>query len=291
MFSTPRLRSLLALSFLFVALQGFAAKPDPAFFPEIPGWKKGEQKAWGPEDLYVPIDGAADLFLRYNFEEMQSVDYAVDGDTVSAEVYKHATEIDAFGIYSQGRPARDKYLELGVQAYAESDSLNLLAGRYYVEIRSTQGGEGAGPRMKALAGKLAALLNKDARFPSFFGLFPGEGRKPCSEKYLAKDVLGYAFLKQAYQVDYDQAGKASSLYVCRGNTEAEAAEMFSAYLNQTGSKASAGAAYVEVQDKYHGKVGLLLKGRHLLCLTGQFDSEAAAKQLGSFAGRLAASAN
>lgn len=244
-----------------------ATKSD--FFPSLEGWKQGAQNRYGPDTLYVPIDGAADLFLRYNFEEMNSVEYGDGTESFTVEAYRHATPLDAFGIYSQGRPAKDVYLEIGVQAYAEADSLNLLAGQYYVEMRAPAVSEKTQAAMETVARLLAAKVNDQARFPAFFSLFPAEGRKAHTEKYITQDILGYAFLKNAFQVDYEVEGRTYTLFALRSGDEAGAAAMLKAYLReQKRPEDQGGSAFLEIEDKFQGKVGLLLAGRHLLCAHG-----------------------
>jgi hypothetical protein len=245
-----------------------------SLFPELQGWKKGEEASWGPDNLYVPIDGAADLFLRYRFERMRSIEYKnADGNSVNVEVYRQATPLDAFGIYSQGRPARDSYLDIGVQAYAEPDSLTLLAGSHYIELRSNSDAGQNQTAMREIAQKLAEKLNDGARFPSFFSLFPAEGKKACSEKYIARDVLGYDFLKNAYEVDYVKEGQTLSLYVCRGETPLEAEAMFSKFLGQQNMPTGAVSSLpLEVVDKYHGSVLLVRAGSQLILASGKVPS-------------------
>lgn len=263
----------LALFASFSAAGRAEAKSEETFFPAIEGWTQGDPNSYGSDNLYMPIDGAADLFLRYNFEEMKSVEYTNGADSFTVEAYRHATPLDAFGIYSQGRPTRDIYLDLGVQGYAEPDTLNFLAGRHYVEMRAATVSEKCQAAMKAVAGLMAAKLNDGASFPAFFALFPGEGRKARTEKYVSQDILGYAFFRNAFQVDYERDGKSYTLFAMRAADEAGAASMLKAYLHeQKKPEETKAGAYLEVEDRFHGKTGFLLAGRHLLCVHGGLSS-------------------
>jgi hypothetical protein len=256
---------------LIVALGALAVASSAAegLFPALEGWKQGDIKRYSPENLYVPIDGAADLFLRYNFEEMQSVEYRDGTDAFSVEAYRHATPLDAFGIYSQGRPSQDAYLPLGVQGYAGVDYLNFLAGRHYVEMLTSTPGPKTRAAMQTVAKAMAGALNQGAAMPALFAHFPVQGRKPNSEKYLARDVLGYAFLHHAFQVEYDVGGKTCSLLALRGQSDAEPANMLQAYRAELQQAAgAAGDGCVELADNYRGRVLLWPTGRYLLCLTG-----------------------
>jgi hypothetical protein len=263
-----RLRPTFAVIVALGTLAAASAAAD-GLFPALEGWKQGEIKRYSPENLYMPIDGAADLFLRYNFEEMQSVGYQNGPDAFSVEAYRHATLLDAFGIYSQGRPSMDVYLPLGVQGYAGVDYLNFLAGRYYVEMRTSKPGPKTQAAMRTVAATMAGALNQGATMPSLFACFPAQGRKPNSEKYLARDILGYAFLNHAFQVEYDVDGKSCTLLAMRGLSESEPAAMLQAYCTELQQTAGVvGGGCVVLEDKYQGRVLLWPTGRYLLCLTG-----------------------
>jgi hypothetical protein len=45
-------------------------------FPEMPGWNQsGEVQTFIPKTLYEYINGAADLYLAYDFEELKVAEY------------------------------------------------------------------------------------------------------------------------------------------------------------------------------------------------------------------------
>lgn len=273
-----------ALLFLLLGGSQSLCAAEPAkgsIFPELSGWTKGELSSYGPDTLYQPIDGAADMFLRYNFEEMQSLEYTKGSDSFSVEAYRHATPLDAFGPYCQNRPAKDIYIDLGVQGYTDSEVLIFLAGRHYIEIRTQGTSQECRSAMMSIAKSMAAALNDGAKFPGFFSVFPSAGKKPWSEKYLAQDILGYTFLKHAFRVDYEREGKAFSLFAMRGKDAAEAADMLKAYRRQLKlAEEPVAEGYLEISDPYHGRLALWKSGRFLLCYQGGLSLEEGRKLLG-----------
>jgi hypothetical protein len=277
MMSSLRNHVLTTFALLCLALILPSASASPTqgnIFPALEGWKQGAISSYSPENLYVPIDGAADLFLRYNFEEMRSVEYGNGTETFTVEAYRHATPLDAYGIYSQGRPAKDVYIDIGMQAYAEADLLNFVAGRHYVEMRTSTPNEKSLGAMRTIAKRMAEALNGGAKVPDLFACFPTQGRKPYSEKYVAKDILGYDFLRTAFQVEYETAGKTYMLYAMRGEKEGDAAKMMQTYFTQL--KMPAGSpveGFIVVNDKYHGDVSLWKTGRYLLCASGSLQPD------------------
>jgi hypothetical protein len=66
----------------------------------------GKVKQYTAEDLYVYINGEAELYMPYGFEILGSAFYGKGGDTRSgivADVYRMGSLLDAFGIYSNYR--------------------------------------------------------------------------------------------------------------------------------------------------------------------------------------------
>lgn len=243
-------------------------------FPVILNWKCGEIKTYDPENLYIPIDGAADMFLRYNFEEMMATEYTRDSNYINVEVYKHKTLIDAFGVYSQERPENNIYFDIGVQGYKESDYLNFLAGCYYIKMRVWKVNENSHVAMNEIATELAEKLNNNASFPDIFSVFPGEGRIPFSEKYISQDVLGYSFLHSSFQVDYNINGNAFTIFALIGKDEQDAISMLEEYLIYLKQPANdTSDRLYHVVDKYNGPITILKSGKNLLCVRGNISVE------------------
>ena len=116
-------------------------------FPEVSGWKQsGEIQTFTPQTLYEYINGAADLYLMYDFEELKVAEYLNEKKaSVTVDVYRHKTPTHAFGIYSQERLPNANFLDIGAQGYIEQNILNFLIGPYYVKINSfNTGAEGQG---------------------------------------------------------------------------------------------------------------------------------------------------
>jgi hypothetical protein len=65
----------------------------PSVFPPINGWvKTGEIQTFSPDNLYEYINGAADLYLKYEFQELQVAEYqGSEKASITVEVYRHKT--------------------------------------------------------------------------------------------------------------------------------------------------------------------------------------------------------
>jgi hypothetical protein len=235
-------------------------------FPEIPGWNQsGEIETFIPKTLYEYINGAADLYFSYNFEELKVAEYVNDRKaSVIVDVYRHATSTDAFGIYSQERLPNANYLDIGLQGYYEKNALNVLRGSYYVKINSFNTGADDQEILLAFAKKVSANLGEKGALPSILTVFPKEGKVTNSEKFISKKFLGYAFLHSAFTADYELADKKFKLFTIENGDPAECRNMIQKYLEQTGkTEAKVAEGRHTISDPHHGEIDLYWRGGNI----------------------------
>jgi len=235
------------------------------------GWKQaGQPQLFSPETLYEYIDGGADLYLKYEFQELKVAEYQNDKKaSVTVEVYRHRDANHAFGIYSQERPAQGPFLVLGAQGYYESGILNFVKGDRYVKLSGFNLGAEDREQLVKAATAVAARLPGDARLPRLLQAFPTNGKVPHSEKYLRRNVLGYPFLECAYAADYTLGGKKHGAYILDPGGEAKARSMLSDYLMSQGKAGGPKAGLpVAAQDPHHGPLTMLQSGRFLIVAVG-----------------------
>ncbi len=235
-------------------------------FPAMAGWKySGEIQIYSRANLYDYINGAADLYLKYDFQELKVADYQNDQKaSVTIEVYRHKTPVHAFGIYSQERLGNGNYLEVGAQGYSEKGVLNFLAANCYVKMSGVDLGPGEGEVLLAFANMLAENLGGEGSLPSILSAFPREGEKKNSEKFIAREFLGYSFLHSGFTADYELSGRKFKLFVIEGTDQNDCRNMIQAYLKQTGnlhSKVEEGR--FQFNDPYHGQMDFSWKGNHI----------------------------
>ncbi len=260
---------IVCLSFIFLAgavgslAWAFGSDWKIFVFPEVAGWKRSADiQTFSPRTLYEYIDGAADLYLTYDFEALKVAEYRNEKKgSVTVDVYFHKTPIQAFGIYSQERLPDANFIDAGTEGYVESNALNFLNGPYYVKISSYNTGPEDRQILLTFAKKVAESLGEKGLLPSILSSFPGEGKKNHSEKFIAKNFLGYPFLHSAFTADYELTGKKFKLFVIEDDRE-ECKVMIQKYLQQIGSPAK---EVVEgrytLPDPYQGEVDLYWKGK------------------------------
>ena len=233
-------------------------------FPEITGWKQsGEVQTFTPKTLFEYINGAADLYIMYDFQELKVAEYQNEKKaSVTVEVYEHKTPTHAFGIYSQERLLNANFINIGAQGYIENNVLNFLIGPYYVKMSSYHTGAEDREILLAFANKMSESLGARGTLPPILSSFPEEGRRKNSEKFINKNFLGYSFLHSAFTVDYDLSGKKFKLFVIEGADQKDCSEMVEKYLQQSGNT---GKNIVEsiytISDPYHGEIEFHWKGK------------------------------
>lgn len=251
-------------------------------FPEMGGWKQdGKPEVFSPQTLYEYIDGAADLYLTYEFQDLNVAEYKGEGKAaVTVEVYRHGDSTQAFGIYSQERLANARFLDIGAQGYQEPNLLNFVAGPYYVKINGYSTGAEDEQTMLAFGRKMEEVLGGKSALPKILSSFPREGMKKNTEKFVSKDFLGYSYLRSGYTADYEVGNKKFKIFVIEAKDAGDCRGMLEKYLNQTGNegKTLSGGTY-RVKDRYHGDVDLLWKGRFIWGILDLSDPELRSKFL------------
>jgi hypothetical protein len=190
------------------AASGAGALAEPAF-PVPEGWTPaGEVLTFGRGELWEYINGAADAFLSYGFQEVRVRDLASDELTVSVAVYDMGTPLNAFGMYRSERPPGEPSLAAGAETTVLPPyQCLLLKGAYYVKVDVLEG------RLSAEAGEtlargLAAALPGQDGLPEAVRALPAAGQVAGSEGFARESYLGLSDLRGAVHATYrDEAGE------------------------------------------------------------------------------------
>ncbi len=136
----------------------------PSGFLQI--WKKAENpRVFTSSDLYGYIDGGAEIFLEFGFEQLTAQPYTpgsgaakTAADEFKVEIYRMSDPIAATGIYLMncGKESSDP-------SFAERHSLNQFQlifkrNRYYVIVNNSEGNEKLRPAMLEFGRYIAARL-------------------------------------------------------------------------------------------------------------------------------------
>ena len=235
-------------------------------FPEVKGWRQsGEVQTYIPETLFEYINGAADLYLAYDFQALKAAEYQNDKKaSVTVDIYQHGTPIHAFGIYSEERLPSATFMDVGVEGYIEKNIFNFLTGSYYVKISSYNTGAQDQEILLTFAKKIAENLGEKGTLPEILTAFPPEEKVKHSEKFISKKFLGYSFLHSAFTADYDLSGRTFKLFVIQGEDQKECKDMIQKYLEQTPKvDKSVEEGRYTISDPHHGEIDLTWRGAYL----------------------------
>jgi hypothetical protein len=132
---------------------------------EISGWTwDQEDKVYNRETLFDYIDGAAEVFLAYNFQGASVHRYIKAGQPdIVAEVYTMGSSQDAYGVFSLER--QDPEVNIGQGSEFGGSLLRFWKGRIFVSVL----GEGAGKEVESavlsLGRQLASLIKESGDPP------------------------------------------------------------------------------------------------------------------------------
>lgn len=257
--------TIFLLSFRVTPL-GFPAyaQKTTGLFADIPGWRKSEYiQYFTPPNLYDYINGAAELYLNYDFRELFVSEYSNNNhSSFRVEIYLHETPLAAYGIYSQERPLKGNYLQIGTQGYIELPILNFITGNRYVKIYSYDTDNEN--TILALAGEVAAGLGGYTPLPAVLSCFPSANKIENSERFVNWYFLGYEFLHSGFIVDYVTGGNSFQLFIIQGSDSGDCLDMLSSYFllcQMSGSELFEN--HCIVTDPYHGKIELRWDSKYI----------------------------
>lgn len=251
-------------------------KVDAKTFPDLPGFRVTAGPSYGPDNLFEYIDGGADAFLQFEFEELQTATYlGPDKVEVTVDIYRHKNADRAYGMYALERPPGTTAIPVGVEGYAGTDHLAFVAGAFYVKL--VQGGPKGDFVLPRFAERLADVLPGRRTLPAVLAAFPDGGRIPRAEKLAASNFLGHGFLHDGVAVPYKVDGATFRLFAVHGKDGADVREMVGRYRAAAKLPASdvKPSGSETLKDPYNGEVLLRWHGSWLW---GAVDGPAPSRQ-------------
>ncbi len=227
---------------------------------QVPGWlRSSNPRTYRANNLWEYIDGAADGYLVYSFQQVVTADYKNGKTQVVIDIYEMNDALNAFGIYSVERMPNYHFVNVGVQGYLEGSALNFWKGKYYVKVVAFEVSERVKEALVAL-GK-AVVKNISGKFsePRFLRNFPAKNLLANSIKYIAKDVLGHSFLANGFTAEYTIGGKKVTMFLIESPDQDATKKSFDAFkkhLSQSGKIepiTNLGKEAFAGQDSYYGK--------------------------------------
>ena len=191
---TPVVATALALT-LFAAVAASAGpgaveagSPLARYVPpaaELGDWSvKDGSQAYEGDDLFLYIDGGAEIYREYGFSRVLIQDYWRGEDSISLEIFEMSDPSAAFGIFSFKRGPNGKPADVGTGSSLEGYYLNFWKGRFLVTVTGMNTSESTVRAILAAARAVDSRLEGTAGLPAVVGALPQEGLVPSSLKYL-----------------------------------------------------------------------------------------------------------
>jgi hypothetical protein len=152
---------------------------------EVEGWKKyGSSAFYKGESLYEYINGGAEIYHEYGFEQVVVQDYINEaGKTVSIEIFLMKDSESAFGIYSFKTDTEGKKVPVGQDGQLADYYMNFWKGAILVTLT---GFDETGETVRGLldmAEKVDTKVEVIGQKPPMVSLLPQENLVLQSEKY------------------------------------------------------------------------------------------------------------
>lgn len=236
--------------------------------PELSSWKLSEEpESYRAENLFEYINGAAEIYISYEFEELLVANLTMDGTEteMSIEIYDMGSSTNAFGIYSAERYPENVFVPIGTQGYIESGALNFLASRYYIKLLCFEGGEDSDTYLRQFGEDMTRRIGGKMSFPDVLKIFPKSNRIDNSEKYFMRNFMGYSFFHDGYSADYRLDGHEFVCILVVGKDDADAREMLEGYLKAKQADVLDSPSGVHhIRDRYYHNI-FLARINHYLC--------------------------
>ena len=260
---------LVVLMFSGAAGTDRAAHGDyEKLFPAVAGWEMtGDIDVYDWESLWDIINGAAELYYAYDFQEMYWGRYSNpddDGTYIVMEIYRQGNPVMAFGVYSQERPRPPRLVEVGAEGFAAPGALHFFVSDLYVRMRSHDTSPEIAETMENLARKVSDIVEARPTFPEITRKLPAHGRVPFSEQFIQTNFLGHSFLSGAFVSSYEISGKRFNLFVIEHENGEQCRKMLADYYQfsrQDTDDITEGIHLIE--DRWNGEVGIVWQDHFL----------------------------
>ena len=239
-------------------------------FPEMEGFEiDTSYDTYNAETLWEYINGASEVFLMYEFDELRIADYLKGDESINVEIYVHRTPEMAFGMYTKERQPTYNFVDIGVQGHQSPTQIYFVKGRNYVKIMTSSPSDEIRGSLLPLAEKIAASLEGPSEMPDILSALPEEGRRINGEVFLTESVMGHPFLENAYKVNYTLQGEEFDVFVFPSVSKEHREEMLKSYLEWAeveGVDPSSEEIFLE--DKYNGPVYIRQEGSRMVFFNG-----------------------
>jgi hypothetical protein len=242
----------------------------------VSGWAlDGEPRFFSADNLWEFINGAAEGYLLYGFEEVITSDFANEesGQSAVIDIYRMQDPLHAFGIYCQERNPDYQFLDIGGGGYLTGTALNFWQGPYYVKMTVFEESDELKAALQNLADAVSSKIAYPSTEPAEVNLLPTENQKPYTVQFLPRDVLGQSYLSNAFEAQYEAEGKEYKIVIVMTDGPDAAKEDLAKYREflsraETQDLEGLGDGGFIGEDSFYGKVLAVSAGDDMVVVLG-----------------------
>jgi hypothetical protein len=218
------------------------------------GWSEGPASTFGPENLYVKIDGREDYYKSLGFRRLWCVtltSVAASPSVVDVEAYDLGEAANALGAFAGERPA-DAAVDVRADGLAafHRNALYVVRGALYVRAIGSDETPALRAELEHLRARLEAEL-PGAPLPQGWALFVARlGLDPGAVSYTAENAFSFGFAKDVWSA---RLADETELFVIAAGDDAAAdslAGRFCRGFSEYGDAAGNSRSVRWVQDRY-----------------------------------------
>jgi len=238
-----------------IAVCGLAVAAAPSC-SLVAGWsQKGDARSYEPDNLFEYMDGNAEGYLLYGFQNMHGVTCEKDGVTLVIDLSDFGDDDSSYGMFSANRDPRKPGNPIGMAGQIVPRHATFVKGKYYLEIAANPEGDYTSV-LEQWTAALEKTVDGGTALPTALGWFPKE--KQQSLRLVPESVLGIRLLKRGYVGQYE-FGKA---FVVQDDGGAALMQKLRARFGDTKAVAIGDEAF-QLTDQYLGRICIFRKGRFI----------------------------
>jgi len=194
----------------------------------LDGWRLVEGPVrYGPDRLYDYLDGGAERYLGYGFRELVHVRFQLGEDPlacVTLDLFDMGGAPGAFGLFRSALPPDAVPEPWCTEGYSSGTVAAAWRGSLYLHGEADDTRPELLATLSALIGEVCGRAPGEAVLPAFLAPLPVEGLVAQSERWVAADLLGHAFLPGGVTAAYRLDGHEARLFFSDLGSEAAAGQ-------------------------------------------------------------------
>jgi hypothetical protein len=184
-------------AFIVLLLVTGCSTPESSCPPQsIGAWSaEGEAEVYVGDDLFVYINGGAEIYYEYGFVQVAVQRYVRGDDSISVEIY--TMDGDAYGIYSFVRSSSGHEVKLGNGGTSADYYMHFWSGSELAVITADSEFDDLGAAVLEIGTAVAGCLKAGGVEPDLLAQLPIDGRVPGSEVYFTGRLAFLNFARPA----------------------------------------------------------------------------------------------